>query len=110
MKLLIALVATATLAACATTSAPAFSTQVTEAYALVQTLAVEADILAASGVITKDEAAKIAQSASAAKASLDVANAIHATNAADGGNQITTAIAALNQLNAELLALQAAKQ
>jgi hypothetical protein len=110
VKLYVIALLGASLAGCATTTSLSFNDQMTTAYALVQTVAQEADLLATSGVISKNDASNISQQASNVKAVLDVATAAHAANASDGGDQLVTALATLNQLNASLIALQAPKQ
>ncbi len=86
-----------------------FNQKLAVGYGAATAILTTTDTLLNQGKIGSKVAQNIATQDTNLKAALDIAASVEATNAVDGGNQLTAALTALNALSAYLSTLQPSK-
>ncbi len=86
--------------------AQTFNEKLAAGYGAVQAIATTTDSLLKAGKITPKVAANISNQDQNLLAALNIASSVEATNVADGGNLLTTAVASITALTTYLTTLQ----
>lgn len=89
------------LAACATVNT--FNKQIVVANASVESAASTVSLLYGAGKLTEPEARKVYERLVDVRTGIEAARRVHATNAQEGSTLLTTALAALQEINTYLL-------